>query len=94
MPYVLIVDDEPDSSEFVERFLRREGYKTACVPNGREALAALIRTSLEDVTVITGVDWCPELARSWRERLGRLLEAVEQLPALSSSSGGSLAEVL
>jgi CheY-like chemotaxis protein len=42
MPYVLIVDDEPDSSEFVERFLHREGYKTACVPNGRAALEELI----------------------------------------------------
>ena len=42
MPYVLIVDDEPDSSEFVERYLQREGYRTACVPNGRTALAALI----------------------------------------------------
>jgi CheY-like chemotaxis protein len=42
MPYVLIVDDEPDSSEFVERFLQREGHRTSCVPNGRAALAALI----------------------------------------------------
>jgi CheY-like chemotaxis protein len=42
MPYVLIVDDAPDSSEFVERYLQREGYRTACVPNGRAALAALI----------------------------------------------------
>jgi CheY-like chemotaxis protein len=42
MPYVLIVDDEPDSSEFVQVYLEREGYQTGCVPNGREALAALI----------------------------------------------------
>ena len=42
MSYVLIVDDEPDSSEFVERYLQREGYRTAVVPNGRAALAALI----------------------------------------------------
>jgi CheY-like chemotaxis protein len=42
MAYVLIVDDEPDSSEFVERYLNREGQRTAVVPNGREALAALI----------------------------------------------------
>src|SRR5436305_326413 len=42
MAYVLVVDDEPDSSEFVERFLEREGHRTTIVPNGREALAALI----------------------------------------------------
>jgi CheY-like chemotaxis protein len=43
MSYVLIVDDEPDSSEFVERFLRRSGYRVACVPNGREALTSLMK---------------------------------------------------
>jgi CheY-like chemotaxis protein len=42
MSYILIVDDEPDSSEFVERFLRRSGYRTKCVPNGRAALRALV----------------------------------------------------
>jgi DNA-binding response OmpR family regulator len=42
MSYVLIVDDEPDSSEFVERFLRRSGYRVACVPNGRAALTSLM----------------------------------------------------
>jgi CheY-like chemotaxis protein len=42
MSYVLIVDDEPDASEFVERFLRRSGYRTTCVPNGRAALRALV----------------------------------------------------
>jgi CheY-like chemotaxis protein len=42
MAYVLIVDDEPDSSEFVARFLEREGHRTACVANGRAALGALI----------------------------------------------------
>ena len=43
MSTVLIVDDEPDSCEFVSRFLERHGYATKCVPNGREALAVLIR---------------------------------------------------
>lgn len=51
MAYVLIVDDEPDSSEFVERFLQREGYRTSCVPNGRAALGALIN-GRPDVVVL------------------------------------------
>ena len=51
MPYVLIVDDEPDSSEFVERYLQREGYRTSCVPNGRAALGALIN-GRPDVVVL------------------------------------------
>jgi CheY-like chemotaxis protein len=51
MAYVLIVDDEPDSSEFVQRFLDREGYRTSCVPNGRAALGALIN-GRPDVVVL------------------------------------------
>ena len=51
MSYVLIVDDEPDSSEFVERFLQREGHRTSCVANGRAALAALIN-GRPDVVVL------------------------------------------
>ena len=51
MSHVLIVDDEPDSSEFVERFLQREGHRTSCVPNGRAALGALIN-GRPDVVVL------------------------------------------
>jgi CheY-like chemotaxis protein len=42
MPYVLIIDDEPDAGEIVETYLQKSGYKTRVVPNGREALAALL----------------------------------------------------
>jgi CheY-like chemotaxis protein len=42
MAYVLIVDDEPDSCAFVQRFLERHGYSTKCTPNGQEALAEII----------------------------------------------------
>jgi CheY-like chemotaxis protein len=51
MAYVLVVDDEPDSSEFVATFLQRSGYKAKCVPNGREALKALI-DSYPDAVVL------------------------------------------
>lgn len=41
MAHVLLVDDDPDSNEVVNRFLRKAGHKVRCVPNGREALNAL-----------------------------------------------------
>lgn len=41
MSYLLIVDDELDSSEPVARFLRRAGHEVACAPNGRDAIATL-----------------------------------------------------
>ena len=42
MPYVLMVDDEPDSCEFVTKFLTQHGFRTHCASNGREALSHLM----------------------------------------------------
>lgn len=42
MSYVLIVDDEPDSRDIIERYLAKEGFKTATVSNGREALGSVV----------------------------------------------------
>jgi CheY-like chemotaxis protein len=44
MAYVLIVDDSADTCEVLARFLSRSGYRAKCVPNGREALAAVVRS--------------------------------------------------
>lgn len=41
MAAVLVVDDDADSREAVARSLRKAGHRVHCVPNGREALAAL-----------------------------------------------------
>jgi DNA-binding response OmpR family regulator len=38
---ILVVEDEAIVAEVVERFLRREGYETMVVGDGREALSAL-----------------------------------------------------
>src|SRR3954452_17847967 len=43
MSKVMIVDDAPDSSEPLARFLGRSGHQVRCAPNGREALADVIR---------------------------------------------------
>jgi CheY-like chemotaxis protein len=51
MPTVMIVDDEPDSCEFVSRFLQQHGYGTRCVANGRDALAHLLN-KLPDAVIL------------------------------------------
>jgi CheY-like chemotaxis protein len=51
MPYVLIVDDQPDSSEVIERFLQKKGFKTNAVPNGRDALGALVDGSPDAIVL-------------------------------------------
>jgi two-component system, sensor histidine kinase and response regulator len=43
MPYVMIVDDSRDSVEPLAAYLERTGYLVKVVPNGREALAEIIR---------------------------------------------------
>jgi CheY-like chemotaxis protein len=39
---VLIIDDEPDGCEAVAGYLTKGGHTVRCVPNGREALSALV----------------------------------------------------
>ena len=43
MATILIVDDSPDNSEALGKFLEASGHEVACVPNGREALASVIQ---------------------------------------------------
>jgi CheY-like chemotaxis protein len=70
MPTVLIVDDEPDHSDFLSAFLRRHGYNTRCVPNGREALQQLLLNGIDAVVLdvrmpgMSGVDLL-EIVRSY-----------------------------
>ena len=41
MVFVLLVDDDPDSSEAVARFLRNAGHRVRSVGNGREAMESM-----------------------------------------------------
>lgn len=51
MASILVVDDELDGSDAVVRYLEKAGHTTRCVPNGREALAALTNDT-PDVVVL------------------------------------------
>src|SRR6476469_2658473 len=51
MPYVMIVDDVIDACEALAKFLERAGHRVRCVPNGREALADVIRDT-PDVVIL------------------------------------------
>ena len=44
MPSILIVDDEPDSSLFVAKFLEKHGYQTKLARHGEEALSVLLHS--------------------------------------------------
>lgn len=41
MARILVVDDDPDGSEVICKFLLRAGHQAVCLPNGRKALASL-----------------------------------------------------
>lgn len=51
MASILVVDDELDGCEPLVKYLARSGHVTRCVPNGREALAALANRT-PDVVVL------------------------------------------
>jgi DNA-binding response OmpR family regulator len=38
---ILVVEDDPDACEIMRTAMTRAGHATTCVPNGRDALAAL-----------------------------------------------------
>ena len=42
MASIMIVDDDPDSCEPVALYLRKSGHAVSCVPNGREAVLAVM----------------------------------------------------
>src|SRR5258707_399150 len=48
---VLIVDDDPDGSEAVAAYLARAGHRVACVPNGQEAMRALLEAKPQAVVL-------------------------------------------
>jgi CheY-like chemotaxis protein len=51
MAYILVVDDAGDAREVVCESLRKAGYEVECAPDGREALASVIRRT-PDVIVL------------------------------------------
>ncbi|MFH1539472.1 MAG: sigma-54 dependent transcriptional regulator [bacterium] len=69
---ILIVDDEPNILEVLERFLAREGYAVEKAANGREAFQALCRRGFD--VVITDVKM-PEMDGM------ELLGEIRKLPA-------------
>src|SRR4051812_6837746 len=52
MARVLMVDDDADGCEPVARALERMGHAVRCVPNGREALAALVAGGAVDLAIL------------------------------------------
>jgi CheY-like chemotaxis protein len=51
MPYLLIVDDDADARGALSGYLKKRGYEIECVPNGRQALSAILNR-LPDLMVL------------------------------------------
>src|SRR4051794_38511568 len=51
MANLLVVEDDPDSAEVLCRMLTRGGHRCSSVPNGKQAMAALLY-ELPDVLVL------------------------------------------
>ena len=51
MSSILIVDDEPEGTEPILKFLQREGFQVTTAPNGREALAFL-STAMPELVIL------------------------------------------
>ena len=51
MPYLLLVDDEPDGREALRRFFEREGHEVGCAGTGEEALQSIMSRT-PDVVIL------------------------------------------
>ena len=51
MAAILLVEDDPDTLDVVQRYLQRGGHAVKCAVSGRDALAALI-TKTPDIVVL------------------------------------------
>jgi DNA-binding response OmpR family regulator len=49
--HILLVDDDADSRDVVDRYLAKSGFSVRSSPNGREALIA-VATSVPDVIIL------------------------------------------
>jgi len=57
--HILLVDDDVDSRDAVERFLTKSGFSVRSSPNGREALIA-VATSVPDAIILDAM--MPEMS--------------------------------
>src|SRR4051794_8877673 len=76
MAEVLIVEDDPDTREMLERFLELEGFAVRSAANGQDALQALAGDRRPSVIVL---DLMMPVMNGWQFR-----EAQRQHPTLSS----------
>ncbi|MFN8559657.1 MAG: response regulator [Dehalococcoidia bacterium] len=76
MPYVLVVDDDPDIRRLLEEVLTDEGYETRLASNGAEALTAVAEREPDLILldlmmpVMDGRQFCERFLRS-RDAGGR-----------------------
>ena len=51
MAYLLVVEDDRDSAEVLCAYLRKGGHEVNCLPNGKEALSAII-SRMPDLVIL------------------------------------------
>lgn len=90
MAYVLVVDDEGDSREFVARLIERRGHRVACAENGRKALKELLNGQPELLILDIRM---PELDGIGLLEVLRSYLRWHNLPVIILSAHGSEAEL-
>ena len=90
MAYVLVVDDEGDSREFVAKLLERRGHRVARAENGRKALKELLNGQPELLVLDIRM---PELDGIGLLEVLRSYLRWHDLPVIILSAHGSDAEI-
>jgi CheY-like chemotaxis protein len=90
MAYILVVDDEGDSREFVAKLVERRGHRVVCAENGRKALKELLNGQPELLILDLRM---PELDGIGLLEVLRSYLRWHNLPVIILSAHGSDAEI-
>ena len=91
MPSVLIVEDDPDTREMLERFLQLEGFEVRTAANGQLALEALYADSASCVILL---DLMMPVMNGWQFRLAQVSDpALSRIPVVVVTAAGAREDI-
>ena len=87
MARILIVEDDPDTREMLERFLQLEGFEVRTAANGQIALQALQADSALNVILL---DLMMPVMNGWQFRQAQAMDPkLSRIPVVVVSAAGA-----
>ena len=91
MPSVMIVEDDPDTREMLERFLQLEGFDVRTAANGQLALESL---RADNVPCVILLDLMMPVMNGWQFRRAQVSDpTLSQIPVIVVTAAGAREDI-